>query len=122
VLGLEWTDIDPEAGTISVTPEKGSDPRIFKISSKLLTMFLSFERTSVKIFTYKDKFYLAESFGKKRKRLAHKLGNPRVLRIHFHTFRHWKATMEYHKTKDILTSCIYLDTKASQTLSSTRNS
>jgi integrase len=20
----------------------------------------------------------------------------------FHTFRHWKATMEYHKTKDIL--------------------
>jgi len=22
--------------------------------------------------------------------------------IHFHTFRHWKATMEYHKTKDIL--------------------
>ncbi|MEM2081720.1 MAG: tyrosine-type recombinase/integrase, partial [Candidatus Bathyarchaeia archaeon] len=22
--------------------------------------------------------------------------------ITFHTFRHWKATMEYHKTKDIL--------------------
>ncbi|MEM3719709.1 MAG: tyrosine-type recombinase/integrase, partial [Candidatus Bathyarchaeia archaeon] len=28
--------------------------------------------------------------------------NPRLLRISFHTFRHWKATMEYHKTKDIL--------------------
>ncbi|MDH5779753.1 MAG: tyrosine-type recombinase/integrase [Candidatus Bathyarchaeota archaeon] len=25
-----------------------------------------------------------------------------MLRISFHTFRHWKATMEYHKTKDIL--------------------
>jgi len=24
------------------------------------------------------------------------------MRITFHTFRHWKATMEYHKTKDIL--------------------
>ncbi|MGB9693791.1 MAG: site-specific integrase, partial [Fervidobacterium sp.] len=28
--------------------------------------------------------------------------NPRILSISFHTFRHWKATMEYHKTKDIL--------------------
>ncbi len=37
-----------------------------------------------------------------RKRLAHKLQNPRLLRISFHTFRHWKATMEYHKTKDLL--------------------
>jgi len=22
--------------------------------------------------------------------------------IHFHTLRHWKATMEYHRTKDIM--------------------
>jgi integrase len=35
-------------------------------------------------------------------RTAHKFGNPRINRITFHTFRHWKATMEYHKTKDIL--------------------
>jgi len=39
---------------------------------------------------------------KTRKRLAQKLQNPRLLKIRFHTFRHWKATMEYHKTKDIL--------------------
>ena len=37
-----------------------------------------------------------------RKRIAHKLQNPRLLRITFHTLRHWKATMEYHKTRDIL--------------------
>jgi integrase len=24
------------------------------------------------------------------------------MNIHFHTFRHWKATMEYAKTRDIL--------------------
>jgi site-specific recombinase XerC len=24
------------------------------------------------------------------------------MEIHFHTFRHWKATSEYQKTKDIL--------------------
>ena len=31
-----------------------------------------------------------------------KLQNPRLLRIHFHTLRHWKAVFEYAKTKDVL--------------------
>jgi site-specific recombinase XerD len=31
-----------------------------------------------------------------------KLQNPRLMRIGFHILRHWKATIEYHKTKDIL--------------------
>ena len=34
--------------------------------------------------------------------MAHKLQNPRLKKITFHTFRHWKATTEYAKTKDIL--------------------
>ena len=42
------------------------------------------------------------TYMKLRKRLSHKLQNPRLLEISFHTFRHWKATMEYYKTKDIL--------------------
>ncbi len=37
-----------------------------------------------------------------RKTAARKLINPRLLEISFHTMRHWKATMEYHKTRDIL--------------------
>ncbi len=37
-----------------------------------------------------------------RKSLATKLQNHRLNQIHFHTFRHWKATMEYQKTHDIL--------------------
>jgi integrase len=45
---------------------------------------------------------LKATFGRSRKRLAFKLGNPRLLEIHFHSLRHWKATMEYHYTKDIL--------------------
>jgi integrase len=31
-----------------------------------------------------------------------KCRNPRIHRITFHTLRHWKATTEYHRTKDIL--------------------
>jgi integrase len=42
------------------------------------------------------------TFCASRKRAAQKLQNPRLLEIHFHTFRHWKATVEYHKTKDVL--------------------
>ncbi len=33
---------------------------------------------------------------------ARKLQNPRLIRINFHTLRHWKATVLYHQTKDIL--------------------
>jgi len=41
-------------------------------------------------------------FYKQRRKIADKLQNARILGISFHTFRHWKATMQYHKTKDIL--------------------
>ena len=43
---------------------------------------------------------LRNAFEKQRKRAAYKLGNPRLLRITFHTFRHWKGTMEFRRTKD----------------------
>ena len=41
-------------------------------------------------------------FERQRATMARKLQNPRLLQIHFHTFRHWKATNEYARTKDIL--------------------
>jgi len=51
------------------------------------------------------------TFLKARKRLAVKLKNPRLLQIHFHTLRHWKATMEYHRTKDVLHTMTFLGHK-----------
>jgi integrase len=44
---------------------------------------------------------LRKGFAKQRKRLARDLQNPRLKQIHLHTLRHWKATMEYHRTKNI---------------------
>ena len=98
---LKWTDLDLEAGTIRITPEKGSKPRIFKLSNKLLSRLLSLKKDSNKIFC-KHIRTQRRLFQKQRATLSRKLQNPRLLQIHFHTFRHWKATMEYHKTKDIL--------------------
>jgi len=45
---------------------------------------------------------MSSTFSKRRKAIAEKLGNPKLRKITFKTFRHWKATTEYHKTKDIL--------------------
>jgi len=41
-------------------------------------------------------------FRRQWRRIAQKLGNPQIAQIHFHTLRHWKATVEYHRTKHIL--------------------
>ena len=51
---------------------------------------------------YKNLNSMRLVFERQRKRAAHKLGNPRLLQISFHTLRHWKGIMEYYKTKDIL--------------------
>jgi len=99
---LKWTDIDFVNNTIRVTPEKGSNPRIFKVSGKLLCMLNSLPKKSQKVFGGYPIQGFARCFQRKRKVLAQRHGNPRLLQITFHTFRHWKATMEYYKTKDIL--------------------
>jgi integrase len=99
---LEWTDIDFEVGTIILNkPEKYGKPRTVKSSSTLIAMLNSLQKESNRIFQG-DLYVFRRTFRKYRKRMAQKLQNPRLNRITFHTFRHWKATMEYNRTKDIL--------------------
>jgi len=103
IYNLKWEDVDFERLTISITAEKGSNPRMFRMSKMLTTMLNRLPKDSEYIFHhYANLNYLRRSFQRYRKRAALKLGNPRLLRITFHTLRHWKATMEYAKTKDIL--------------------
>ncbi|MEM2888634.1 MAG: hypothetical protein QXR42_04035 [Candidatus Bathyarchaeia archaeon] len=51
---------------------------------------------------------------KQRNRIAQKLQNPRIRQIHLHTFRHWKATTEYYKTKNILYRKKFIRPQATQ--------
>jgi len=95
---LTWTDIDFERRTVRIKPLKGSLPRILPISLKAIEMLKNLPKKSERIFAR----VIYGTFDKQRRNAAKKLANPRILQIHFHTFRHWKATMEYHKTKDIL--------------------
>ncbi|MEM3629156.1 MAG: site-specific integrase [Candidatus Bathyarchaeia archaeon] len=100
-MKLKWTDIDFERRIITLNePEKGSKPRIWKVSEKLIGMLRSLPRENDNVFGKSRYETLKQTLQKTRKRLAAKLQNPRLNKITFHTFRHWKATMLYHKTKD----------------------
>jgi integrase len=100
---LKWTDLDMEASSVRVTPEKGSRPRMFKLSNNLMARLLKLRTNSESITVFcKQLRNVRRLFAKQRANIARKMVNPRLLQIHFHTFRHWKATMEYHKTRDIL--------------------
>ena len=98
---LKWIDIDVENSSVRVTPEKGSNPRMFRISNKLMSMLNMVPKDMQTVFV-PNANVLRKSFQIQRKKIAFKLQNPRLSQISFHTLRHFKATMEYHKTKDIL--------------------
>ncbi|UCE16064.1 MAG: site-specific integrase [Candidatus Bathyarchaeota archaeon] len=98
---LEWTHIDTARKTIYITAEKGSNSRILPISNKLIAMLNRLPRENNKVFqTPADNF--RKTFHFLRRRITKKLHNPRLKKIHLHTFRHFKGTTEYHKTKDIM--------------------
>ncbi len=97
---LQWIDIDREKRIITLNePEKGSNPRMWKVSQTLTEMLNALPKTCEQVFPGSLKS-MKGTFLDTRKRLAETLQNPRLLRISFHTFRHWKATMLYHQTKD----------------------
>jgi len=101
-LRLRWIDINPQNNTITINqPVKGHSPRQLQVSTRLITMLMTLPKTSERIFptNYES---IHSNYSQFRKRVAHKLQNPRLLKIKFNTFRHWGATMTYHYTRKIL--------------------
>ena len=98
---LNWTDIDLINNSVRITPEKGGNPRNLPLSKKLVSMLNNTPKDTTKPFPHNTEAWI-RNFAKQRKRIAFQLKNTRLNQITFHTFRHWKGTMEYHKTKDIL--------------------
>lgn len=99
---LTWASIDFQQRLVRIKPEKGSNPRILPLSLKALEMLSNISKSNHDnqhlIFVNADD--MRSNFFLQRRRIAKKLADPRILQIHFHTFRHWKATTEQHKTKD----------------------
>ena len=109
---IPWTDVDLERRVITLNnPEKFGNPRVWKVSAKLIGMLDVLPRKSSRVFGHGSMSSLKTTFYRARKRLAAKLQNPRLLRISFHTFRHWKATVFYHQTKNPILTMKFLGHK-----------
>ncbi len=91
-----------------MTPEKGSKSRRLKVSTRLTAMLQQLPQSWEHIFrdpksdTLKSMDNFHRNFCERRGQIAGILQNPRLNRISFRTLRHLKATMEYHRTRDIL--------------------
>ena len=100
-IRLEWTEIDFKQRILRIRSEKGGLPRVLPISAQLETMLQNLPKTSTRIFPGTMNSMRC-NLQTTRKRLTRKLSDPRLLRVTFHSIRHWKGTNEYHKTKDVM--------------------
>jgi len=98
---LQFKDFDFERRTVRITPEKRGRAREVKLSNKLCAMimqvFASYSKNPLPNATAARKH-----LERIRKQLSRISCNPRLLGIHLHTLRHFRATTLYHQTKDIL--------------------
>ena len=94
---VEWTDINPESCSVSINhPEKGSNPRTVKVSKECIDLLMSLpKKHGVYVFNPKSDS-LDGCFVRQRQRVATKLQKPEFLKIHFHTFRHMRGTLDVH--------------------------
>jgi len=99
---LRWIDIDAERKTVNVTPIKNHNARTLPICGNLLARLLRLPRKNERVFASKNLDKFRWLYERARNLLSMKLENPRIREIAFRSFRHWKGTMEYHRTKDIL--------------------
>lgn len=105
---IKWSDIDSERSVINIVPEKGSNPRQPKISGRLAAMLNALPHKWTFVFHSPDMDagisldHFRRVFCRQRMKTAEKLENPRIRQISFKTLRHFRATVFYHQTRDIL--------------------
>jgi integrase len=94
---IEWTDIDEERCTITINhPLKGSRARVNKVSRECIVLLNRLPRKYGNHVFNPNPRALHGSFQRQRAKLADKLGKPQLLKVHFHTFRHVRGTMDIH--------------------------
>lgn len=105
---IKWSDIDTERSIVNIVPEKGSNARQPKISGRLTAMLNALPHKWTYVFHSPEMDagialdHFRRVFDRQRMKTAEKLENPRIKQISFKTLRHYRATMFYHQTRDIL--------------------
>jgi integrase len=103
---LKIQDIDLERGIVNITSAKYCVGRALKLKTNTLEMLKAYI-TKHKI-NLNDRLFPTESknistcYRRLRNNLADKLQDATFKTIRLYDFRHFKASMEYHKTKDLL--------------------
>ncbi|MQY62156.1 tyrosine-type recombinase/integrase [archaeon] len=103
---LKLKDINLQNGTINIISAKHCNARILKMKTRTLEMLR--EYIDNKNLKQNDRLFpisserISDSYRHLRNRLAKKLQDPTLQQIRLYDFRHYYATMLYHKTKDLL--------------------
>jgi len=103
---LKLRDIDLDSGVVTITSAKHCIGRTLKIKPQTLAMLKTYVTTKNKgvndlLFPMKSAS-LSENYRVVRNRVAEKLQDPTIRTIRLYDFRHFKASTEYAKTKDLL--------------------
>jgi len=103
---LKVRDIDLETGTVNITSAKHCVGRTLKLKPKTLALLKTHIHAkklgqSHTVFKMKSGS-MSENYRRIRNRLAEKLGDTSLKTIRLYDFRHFRASMEYHRTKDLL--------------------
>jgi integrase len=103
---LQLKDVDLKTGIVTITSAKHCNGRTLKLTNKTLAMLKQFTnkkdpKQNDRIFPTTPE-YISDSYRRIRNKLATKLQDPTIKQIRLYDFRHYYATMLYHKTKDLL--------------------
>jgi len=93
---LHWTNIDFQRRLVSITPEKGGNPRTLAVSERLIEVLRSQKRHGERVFNA-TLSSISSNYYQQILKIAKKTGNPRLLKIGLHDFRHWKLTQVAHE-------------------------
>jgi integrase len=99
---LRWIDVNTQTNTVGIIPTKNHNARILKVSANMISRLMTLPHKNERVFGSKNLDRFRWRYQRMRNDLSQKLENPRLHGIAFKTFRHWKATHEYYRTKDIL--------------------
>ena len=103
---LKVKDINLENGIVTLTSAKHCNGRTLKLKNKTLEMLK--QHIAKKKLTQKDHIFptnpelVSDSYRRLRNKLSEKLQEPAIAQIRLYDFRHYFASMLYHKTKDLL--------------------
>jgi integrase/recombinase XerD len=106
ITWLRVKDVDLENGVVTITSAKHCVGRTLRLKSQTLLMLKAY--VLQKKLEQKDRLFpvdsgsISEGYRRFRNKLADNLGDMSLKSIRLYDFRHFKATMEYHRTKDLL--------------------